>query len=41
MIYLCDLITSGRSEGEEDARITAEQWRELADFIVDDITDPK
>jgi Fe-coproporphyrin III synthase len=41
MIYLCDLITSGRSEGEEDARISAEQWRELADFIIDDITDPE
>ena len=40
LIYLCDLITSGRSEGEEDGRITADQWRELADFIADDITDP-
>ena len=30
---------SGRSEGEDDGRITAEQWRELADFIIDDILD--
>ncbi len=37
LIYLCDLITSGRSEGEEDDRISIEQWRELADFIIDDI----
>lgn len=40
LIYLCDLITSGRSEGEEDGRITADQWRELADFIADDIVNP-
>jgi radical SAM protein with 4Fe4S-binding SPASM domain len=38
LIYLCDLITSGRSEGEEDGRISAEQWRELAEFIADDLT---
>ncbi len=37
LIYLCDLITSGRSEEGEDDRITAAQWRELADFIVDDV----
>ena len=37
LIYFCDLITAGRSEGEDDGRITAEQWRELADYIVDDI----
>lgn len=36
LIYLCDLITSGRSEDGEDNRITASQWRELADFILDD-----
>ncbi|MDZ4179608.1 MAG: radical SAM protein [Coriobacteriia bacterium] len=36
LIYLCDLITSGRSEDGEDSRITAAQWRELADFILDD-----
>lgn len=40
LIYLCDLITSGRSEGEEDIRISAEQWRELADFVVEDLLDP-
>jgi radical SAM protein with 4Fe4S-binding SPASM domain len=37
LIYFCDLITAGRSEGEDDGRITAEQWRELGDFIVEDI----
>jgi len=36
LIYLCDLITSGRSEDGEDNRITAAQWRELADFILED-----
>ena len=40
LIYLCDLITSGRSEGEEDIRITAEQWREFADFVLEDLLDP-
>jgi radical SAM protein with 4Fe4S-binding SPASM domain len=40
MIYICDLITSGRSEGEDDARVTVEQWRELADYIVEDMLDP-
>ncbi|MBK5210996.1 MAG: radical SAM protein [Coriobacteriia bacterium] len=40
MIYICDLITSGRSEGEEDMRVTTEQWRELCDFIVEDIQKP-
>ena len=37
LLYFCDLITAGRSEGEDDGRITAEQWRELGDFIIDDI----
>ena len=37
LIYLCDLITSGRSEGEDDGRITSAEWRELADFILEDI----
>ena len=37
LLYFCDLITSGRSEGEDDGRITPEQWRELGDFIIDDI----
>ena len=37
LVYLCDLITAGRSEGEDDGRITAEQWRELADFILEDL----
>jgi MoaA/NifB/PqqE/SkfB family radical SAM enzyme len=39
LIYLCDLITSGRSEGEADGRISIGQWRELADFIVEDVLD--
>jgi len=37
LIYFCDLITAGRSEGEDDGRITPEQWRELGEFIVNDI----
>ncbi len=37
LIYFCDLITSGRSEGEDDGRISPEQWRELADYIIDDL----
>lgn len=37
LMYFCDLITAGRSEGEDDGRITAEQWRELADYIIDDL----
>jgi MoaA/NifB/PqqE/SkfB family radical SAM enzyme len=39
LIYLCDLITSGRSEGEDDGRISVEQWQELADFIAADVMD--
>jgi len=41
MIYICDLITAGRSEGEDDARVSVEQWRELADYIVRDMLDPE
>lgn len=40
LIYICDLITSGRSEGEEDARVSDDQWRELADWIIEDVLDP-
>lgn len=40
LIYICDLITAGRSEGEDDARVSVERWRELADFIVEDLLDP-
>jgi len=40
LVYICDLITSGRSAGEDDARVSVEQWRELADFIVNDMLDP-
>ncbi|MDO8964441.1 MAG: radical SAM protein [Coriobacteriia bacterium] len=41
LIYFCDLITAGRSEGEDDGRITAEQWRELAEFIIEDLLKPE
>ncbi|MGB4441597.1 MAG: radical SAM protein, partial [Coriobacteriia bacterium] len=41
MIYICDLITAGRSEGEDDSRVSVEQWRELADYIVQDMLDPE
>lgn len=37
LLYFCDLITAGRSEGEDDGRITPEQWRELGAFIIEDI----
>jgi radical SAM protein with 4Fe4S-binding SPASM domain len=40
LIYLCDLITSGRSEGEDETRISAQQWRELGRRIADDMLDP-
>jgi radical SAM protein with 4Fe4S-binding SPASM domain len=40
MIYICDLITSGRSAGEEANRVSVQQWRELCDFIVRDMEDP-
>jgi radical SAM protein with 4Fe4S-binding SPASM domain len=40
MVYICDLITAGRSEGGDDSRVSVEQWRELADFIVEDMLDP-
>jgi radical SAM protein with 4Fe4S-binding SPASM domain len=40
LIYLCDLITSGRSEGGEDLRISAQQWRDFAETIVEDMLDP-
>ena len=40
LVYLCDLITSGRSEGEEDARVSAKQWQELADWVLGDLLDP-
>ena len=40
LIYLCDLITSGRSEGEEDARVSVAQWKVIAEGIVDDMIDP-
>jgi radical SAM protein with 4Fe4S-binding SPASM domain len=40
LIYLCDLITSGRSEGEDDLRVTAGQWKELAEQVISDMLDP-
>ncbi|MCL2606932.1 MAG: radical SAM protein, partial [Coriobacteriia bacterium] len=40
MVYLCDLITSGRSDGADDQRISNQQWREICDYIIDDLTDP-
>ncbi len=41
MVYICDLITAGRSEGGDDSRVSVEQWRELADYIVRDMLDPE
>jgi len=40
MVYICDLITSGRSEGEEGSRISNQQWREFCDFVIDEVADP-
>ncbi len=40
LVYICDLITAGRSEGEDDTRVSVEEWRKLADFIVEDMLDP-
>jgi len=40
MVYICDLITSGRSAGEDDQRISNDQWRELCDFVIDEVADP-
>jgi radical SAM protein with 4Fe4S-binding SPASM domain len=40
LLYICDLITSGRSAGEEAMRVSTEQWRRLCDFIVADMLDP-
>jgi len=39
MVYICDLITAGRSEGGDDSRVSVEQWRELADYVVRDMLD--
>lgn len=41
LIYFCDLITAGRSEDEDDGRITPEQWRELADYVIEDLVAEK
>ncbi|MDR1412967.1 MAG: radical SAM protein [Actinomycetes bacterium] len=40
LLYICDLITSGRSAGEENMRVSVDQWRRLCDFVVDDMLDP-
>ncbi len=37
LIYLCDLIASGRSAGEDETRVTAAEWRALADDILEDV----
>jgi len=41
MVYVCDLITSGRSEGGDNLRINNEQWREFCDFVIDEVADPE
>ena len=41
MVYICDLITSGRSAGADDSRISNEQWREFCDFVIDEVADPE
>jgi len=37
LVYACDLIASGRAVPLQEGRITADQWNQVADFIVDDI----
>lgn len=37
LVYPCDLITAGRSENEAGQRVGAAEWRELADFMLDDV----
>lgn len=37
LVYPCDLITAGRSHDAREQRVSAAQWRELADFMLDDV----
>jgi radical SAM protein with 4Fe4S-binding SPASM domain len=37
LVYACDLIASGRAVPLQEKRITNAQWREIADFIVEDV----
>lgn len=37
LVYPCDLITAGRSENKSEQRVSAAQWRELADFMLEDV----
>ncbi|MHB0975832.1 MAG: radical SAM protein [Candidatus Aquicultorales bacterium] len=37
LLYPCDLIATGRAVNLYDRRITTEQWRGIADFMLDDV----
>lgn len=37
LFYPCDLITAGRSENANEQRVSAGQWRQLADFMLADV----
>ena len=39
LLYACDLVASGRAVPLKEERISNAQWLEIADFIVDDVTD--
>jgi len=37
LVYACDLIASGRAVPLQEARISREQWLEIADAVVEDV----
>ncbi len=37
LVYPCDLITAGRAEKLAEQRITPGEWRELADYMLDEV----
>lgn len=37
LVYACDLISSGRAVPMSEQRVTADQWVQIADFIVEDV----
>jgi Fe-coproporphyrin III synthase len=37
LVYPCDLITAGRSEDKRSQRVSAAQWRELADYMLEEV----
>lgn len=37
LVYPCDLISTGRAVSLNHQRITAEQWRQIADYMLEDV----